>query len=115
VSTLPGVAVGDNLAAEIAVSADGRSVYASNRGHDSIANFRVNERTGLLGPAMCTSCLGKEPRFFALAPNGRSLHVANQESDTITSFPLNEAGEMGAGFVSAHVASPSSICFATQT
>jgi 6-phosphogluconolactonase len=114
VSTLPGVEVGGNLAAEIAVSADGRSVYASNRGHNSIAHFRVSERTGLLGPVMCTCCLGKEPRFFALAPNGRALHVANQESDTITSFPLNEAGEMGAGFVSAHVASPSSICFGNE-
>jgi len=115
VSTLPGVQVGDNLAADIAVSADGRSVYASNRGHNSIAHFPVNEWTGLLGPMTCTSCLGKEPRFFALAPNGRALHVANQESDTITSFPLDEAGEMGAGFVSAQVASPSSVCFGIKT
>jgi 6-phosphogluconolactonase len=111
VSTLPGVEVGENLAAEIAVSADGRSVYASNRGHNSIAHFRVNEWTGLLGHAMCTSCLGKEPRLFALAPSGHVLHVANQESNTITLFPVNEAGEIGVGFASVQVASPSSICF----
>jgi len=111
VSTLPGAAVSDNLAAEIAVSADGRSVYASNRGHNSIAHFPVDRVTGLLGPVVCTCCLGKEPRAFALAPNGEVLHVANQESDTITSFSINEAGEIGAGFASTQVASPSSICF----
>jgi 6-phosphogluconolactonase len=99
------------LAAEIAVSNDGRSLYASNRGHNSIAHFTVDEINGSLGPARCTSCLGKEPRLFALAPNGRALHVANQESDTIVSFPLNGTGELGAGFVSARVESPSSICF----
>jgi 6-phosphogluconolactonase len=114
VSTLPGVAISNNLAAEIAVSKDGCSVYASNRGHNSITHFRVDQVTGLLGPAVYASCLGKEPRLFVLAPDGHALHVANQESDTITSFPLNEAGEIGAGFVSALVASPSSICFGSD-
>jgi 6-phosphogluconolactonase len=111
VSTLPDVDISSSLAAEIAVSNDARSVYASNRGHNSIAHFRGDEVTGLLGPALCTSCLGKEPRLFALAPSGRVLHVANQESDTIVSFPLNDVGDLGVGFISAHVDSPSSICF----
>jgi len=111
VSTLPDADIADNLAAEIAVSEDGGSVYASTRGYNSITHFQVDQVTGLLGSVRCTSCLGKEPRLFALAPNGHVLHVANQESDTITSFPVDAAGELGAGCVSAQVASPSSICF----
>jgi 6-phosphogluconolactonase (cycloisomerase 2 family) len=111
VSTLPATGAPPNAAAEIAISASGRVLYASNRGHDSIVSFPVDEATGLLGEAEWTPCYGKEPRFFVLASDGRTLHVANQESDTIVSFPLDAGGQLGRPAVSAQVGSPSSICF----
>ncbi len=102
----------EGLAAEIAVAPDGRSVYVSNRGHDTIAHFPVDAATGMLGAVHCTPCGGNEPRFFALSPGGGTLHVANQGSDTIVSFPLDAAGRLGAGVTIAAVGSPTAICFA---
>ncbi|MGD0472833.1 MAG: lactonase family protein [Candidatus Velthaea sp.] len=110
-SSLPDAAAPQSAAAEIAIAAHGRDLYASNRGHDSIVHFLLDEATGSLGTASWTPCFGHDPRFFALAPDGRALHVANQESDTIVSFPLTDAGQLGNPSVSANVGSPSSICF----
>ena len=108
-SSLPPGAKG--VAAEIAVSPDGRSVYVSNRGHDSVAHFAVENGTGRLGPATCTPCGGAEPRLFALSPDGRTLHVCCQDSHRIVSFPLDESGRPGSGTVSAEVGSPTALCF----
>jgi 6-phosphogluconolactonase len=110
-STLPPTGAPPSVAAEIVISADGRALYASNRGHDSIAHFAVEERTGRLGAAVWTFCEGHEPRYFTLAPDGRALHVANQESDIIVSFPRDDAGQLGNPSLSAKIGSPSSICF----
>jgi 6-phosphogluconolactonase (cycloisomerase 2 family) len=110
-SSLPNAAAPQSAAAEIAIAANGRDLYASNRGHDSIVHFLTDEATGSLGTATWTPCRGHEPRSFVLASDGRALHVANQESDTIVSFPLNDGGQLGSPSVSAKVGSPSSICF----
>ena len=110
-SSLPDAAAPQSAAAEIAIAGNGRDLYASNRGHDSIVHFQTDEATGSLGSATWTPCHGHEPRFFVLASGGCALHVANQESDTIVSFPLNDAGQLGSPSVSANVGSPSSICF----
>jgi 6-phosphogluconolactonase len=89
VSTLPdgvdGPAIG-NSCAHIAVSPDGRFVYGSNRGHDSIAIWEVEDANGELRPVGHESTRGKTPRGFSLDPTGSWLLVANQESDTIVSF-----------------------------
>lgn len=92
-SALPASFTGNSRAAEIEVSADGRSLYASNRGHDSIAHFAIGA-DGLLRLVSAVPCGGRTPRFFALAPDGRWLYVLNEDSDTIVRFPV-DAGTGG--------------------
>lgn len=80
---------GDNSGAEIAVAPSGRFVYASNRGHDSIAIFAVDQSTGTLAPVGWEPTQGSTPRFFALDPSGAFLYAANQGSDTIVTFRVD--------------------------
>jgi 6-phosphogluconolactonase (cycloisomerase 2 family) len=86
--SLPSSFTGNSRAAEIEVAPSGTFVYASNRGHDSIAAFAIDASTGLLTPAGWFSAQGKTPRFFTLDPSGSSLYVANEDSDTIVRFGL---------------------------
>jgi 6-phosphogluconolactonase len=90
-STLPGDFHGSNSTAEIAVRPDGRFVYGSNRGHDSIAIFAVDAATGKLTAAGHQPTLGKTPRNFAIDPTGTYLLAANQDSDTIAVFRIDRA------------------------
>ena len=89
--TLPADYAGENTASEIAVSADGRFVYCSNRGHDSIAVFSADPTTGLLTSIGWTASQGRTPRFLALDSGGRFLYVANEQSDTIVPFRVDAA------------------------
>jgi 6-phosphogluconolactonase len=87
VSTRPaGVTTGTT--AEIAVHPSGRFVYGSNRGHDSIAVFRV-DGGGALTLVQYESTRGKTPRHFAIDPAGRWLIAANQESGTLAVFRID--------------------------
>ena len=87
--SLPETFTGDSRAAEIAVSANGRCVYVSNRGHDSIAVFSVDQKSGRLRTLQWAASGGKTPRFFTLDPTGRSMFVANEDSDTIVRFEVD--------------------------
>lgn len=89
VSTLPETYVGDSQAGELVISTDFRFLYASNRTHDSIAQFSIDEQTGSIRCIGWTPCLGKIPRFMGLDPSGHRLAVANEESDTIRIFELD--------------------------
>ena len=89
VSTLPLGTTTENTTAEIAVHPTGRFVYASNRGHDSIAVFSVDARNGHLTLLANTPTGGKTPRNFAVEPSGRWLLAANQRSDTIVTFAID--------------------------
>jgi 6-phosphogluconolactonase (cycloisomerase 2 family) len=110
--SLPDSFVGDSRGAEIEVSRDGRFVYASNRGCDTIAVFAVDQRTGRLAARGWTPSGGKTPRFFALAPDGRHLFAANEESDSIVAFAVDARdGTLGAGKMVAKVGSPTCIIF----
>ena len=77
---------GRNTAAEIAVSRDGRFLYGSNRGDDSLAIFAIDASSGTMRPAGHVSTGGRTPRHFAIDESGRWLLVANQDSDSITIF-----------------------------
>jgi 6-phosphogluconolactonase len=90
VSALPDTFIGRSRAAEIAVSPDGRFVYASNRGHDSIAVLAVDQPSGRLTNIGCAECRGRTPRFFATDPTGLVLAVANEDSDSIVSFRVDQ-------------------------
>jgi len=91
ISTLPAGFSGANTTAEIAVTPDGRFVYGSNRGHDSLAIFTVDAATGKLAAAGHQATLGKKPRHFAIDPTGTYLLAANQDSDTIAVFRIDHA------------------------
>lgn len=89
ISTLPDTFCDDSRAAEIEVSPDGRFVYASNRGHDSIGIFSIDQASGRLTPVGWQASQGKTPRFFTIEPGGRLMLVANEDSDTIVSFQID--------------------------
>lgn len=89
VSTLPVDYAGDSAAAEVAVHANGRFVYASNRGHDSIAVFAIDENTGTLTPIEHVDARGKIPRYFVFDPTNQWMLVANQDSDNIAVFRVD--------------------------
>ena len=94
VSAVPDTYTGDSRAAEIAVSGDGRFVYASNRGNDSIAILAIDAANGRLTPVGWTLSGGKTPRFFALAVSDNFMFAANEDSDTVTMFTRAEDGRL---------------------
>jgi 6-phosphogluconolactonase (cycloisomerase 2 family) len=102
---------GDSRAGEIEVSRDGRFVYASNRGSDTIGTFAIDPRTGRLTARGWRTCGGKTPRFFTLSPDGRTLFCANEESDTITALAVGADGALGEPSRAARVGSPTCIVF----
>jgi 6-phosphogluconolactonase len=112
VSTLPlGASVPDNSTAEIVVHPSGRYVYASNRGHDSIAVFSVDARNGRLTLVANTPTGGKVPRNFAVDSTGRWLLAANQRSDSIVTFAI-DASTGALKTTGASIAVPRPVCVA---
>ena len=110
--TLPADATGKNTTAEIGVAPDGRFLYVSNRGHDSVAVFRVAQDSGRLSLLGCEPTGGKRPRFFTLDPTGDFLYAANQESDSIVGFGVDKkSGMLKRTGNEVHVGSPSAISF----
>ncbi len=95
VCTLPINFKGTNTCAEIAVSASGKFVYGSNRGHDSIMVYAVDPDNGQLNPIQREPTGGKNPRFFMLDGTGERLYAANQDSDNITIFAVDrQSGQL---------------------
>ena len=116
ITTLTGGHAEHNTTAEIAVSADGRYLYVSNRGQDSIVQFVIVPESGLLSYAGTTPTGGMRPRFFTLGPDGSHLYAANQDSDDITVFHVDRAtGSLIPTGVRIGVGSPSAISFVTPS
>lgn len=93
--------------ADIHVSPIGNFLYGSNRGHNSIVCYQIDEKTGMLKYVEHTSTQGKKPRNFAIDPTGKYLLVANQDSDTIVVFGVDEkTGKLQSTGVSAQVPVP---------
>jgi len=90
ISLLPSGYEGGNSGAEVRVHPSGKFVYASNRGHDSIAVFRT-DREGFLSLVEHQKTGGETPRHFTLHPSGRWLIVGNQGSGTVAVFAVDEA------------------------
>lgn len=109
---LPPEFVGNSTSAEVRVSPNGRFVYASNRGHDSIAVFRIDSESGALTLVERASTLGKTPRNFALDPTGRVLVLQNQSTNNLVTFHINkESGKLTPTGHQAAVGKPGMICF----
>ena len=89
-STLPAAgSSGNNYPAEVLFHPSGKFVYASNRGHDSLAIFAVDAATGKLRPVGHQATQGKTPRGFGLSPSGDFLIAANQETNTLVVFRVD--------------------------
>lgn len=91
ISALPSGYSGRKEAAEIAVHPSGKFLYTSNRGHDSIAIFAIDEKKGTLRSLGQVLTGGKTPRHFAIDPTGAYLLAENQESNNIVIFHIDEA------------------------
>lgn len=91
ISTLPSdVKFEDTfLCAEIMFHPNGKFLYGSNRGHDSIVVFAVDGNTGLLSVVEHVPTQGSFPRHFQIHPNGNFMFVANQKSDNIVTFQID--------------------------
>ena len=91
ISTLPSRFTGTNSCAEIRVHPSGQWVYGTNRGHNTVAIFEVDETTGKLRVVGWESTRGEIPRGMNLDPSGTFLYAGNQNSDTIAVFRVNQA------------------------
>jgi 6-phosphogluconolactonase len=89
VTTLPAGAAGENYPAEVQVHPSGHFLYGSNRGHDSLAIFTIDESSGRLTPAGHQPSGGKWPRNFAIDPTGTWMVVGNQNSDNVLIFRID--------------------------
>ncbi len=107
-STLPASWTGTNYPADIHVAANGRTLYVSNRGHNSIALFSVAD-SGALAFEQVISTEGDWPRNFSLDPSGRWLLVANQRSGSVVVFARDpDSGKLA--LTRQRIALPSPVC-----
>ncbi len=86
VPTLPSEYDGENACADIHISPDGRFLYGSNRGHDSIVVYAIDPSNGSLSFVEHTSTMGQHPRGFTITPDGRFVIVANRDTNDIVTF-----------------------------
>lgn len=107
---------GENSAAEIAASPDGRFLYASNRGDDNIAVFAIDGGSRRLALVGHVSTAGRRPRSFAIDPSGRWLIAANQDSNALVVFRIDPAAGLPAAIGSSvTVSKPVCVLFAQAT
>jgi 6-phosphogluconolactonase len=90
---------GESYCADVHLSYDGRFLYGSNRGENSIVVFKTNE-DGSLTVAGRSSCGGNWPRNFVIDNTGKFILVANQKSDQISVFTVNESTGIPEGPIS---------------
>jgi len=89
-STLRKGFTGKSYCAEIQISKDGKFLYGSNRGENTIVTFRIGT-DGLLTLAGHTSCGGDWPRYFMIDPSGKFMLIGNQKSDKVSVFKIDES------------------------
>jgi 6-phosphogluconolactonase len=112
VSTLPTGFTGQNTCGEIQLHPNGRFVYGSNRGHDSLAVFARDAASGSLQLVEIVPCGGKHPRHFAISPDGSWLVCANRDSNNLVVFKIDPtSGRLTAAGHAAHVPLPVCVLF----
>ena len=115
VSTLPAAFKGTNTCAEIVVHPNGKFLYGSNRGEDTVALFSIDPAKGTLTRVENVSTGGKTPRNFAVDPTGLWLLAANQNSNTIFRFKINrETGRLAQAGPAVEVPSPAMVDFVAR-
>lgn len=114
VGTLPEGFQGKNTTAEVVVHPTGKFVYGSNRGHDSIAVFAVDQATGELTPRGHANAGIDEPRNFRIDPSGKFLLVGNQQADSVIVFTIDpDTGALSPTDAKVEVPTPVCLRFAT--
>lgn len=111
-STLPDDYTGSNATSEMQLAPDAQALFVANRGHDSVARFRVNPTTGALSAAdTWVATGGAWPRCMKFGPPGNVMYVANQDGNNIMSFALSASDNLIARELVVETGSPSSILF----
>ncbi len=90
ISALPEDFHGESYAAELEFHPSGKFLYTSNRGHNSIAVFLADRKTGKLTWVQAAACPGKNPRHFKIDPAGRFLYAALQDSGLIVTYAIDQ-------------------------
>jgi len=112
ISTLPEDFTGNSTGAEIFVHRSGRWLIGSNRGHDSLALFEIDRRTGRLALRQHIPTQGKTPRNFNFDPTGKFILAANQDTDNLVVFRFDpETGRVTPTGITASVPAPVCIDF----
>ena len=114
VSTLPAGQAADAAfsTAEVVVHPSGRFLFGSNRGHDSLVVFAIDQATGMLTYVEHEPTQGSIPRGFGVDPTGRFLLAANQRSDSLVVFRIDQqTGALTPTGQSIKVATPVSVVF----
>ena len=116
ISTLPENYTATNTGAEILLHpTTEKYLYASNRGHDSIAVFSVDSGTGHLTLIQHISVQGHTPRNFNISPNGKFLIVANQDSNNLVLFTIDDnTGKLSSTGSSVEVSKPTCVKYLVQ-
>lgn len=90
ISSVPEDFKKENSGADVHLHPNGKFLYASNRGHNSIAIFKIDQETGKLTNIDYVPIAGETPRNFAISPYGKFLYAASQDTGNITSYSINE-------------------------
>ena len=89
ISSLPEDFTENNSAADIHIHPSGKFLYISNRGHNTIASYKIDKKEGTLKNIEYAPTFGKAPRNFAISEDGKFLYVANQDSNNISIFNID--------------------------
>ena len=107
ISTLPGEFHDANACADVHVSPDGKMLYGSNRGQDTIAVFAINQKNGVISSVENIATGGKRPRNFAIDPAGNFLLAANQDTNNISVLSIDRAtGRLRSTGINTEIPSP---------
>jgi 6-phosphogluconolactonase len=113
VPTVPPGYSGRNAPSDVHVHPNGKFVYGSNRGHDSIAIFRIDEATGMLTQVDVVKTQGQNPRGFGFDPAGNFIVVGNQASNNLVTFAVDpDNGRMTPTGGKADISRPACVRFA---
>ncbi len=94
ITSLPEDYAGDGWASAIDIRPDGRTLYVSNRKHDSVTVYSLDQDNGKMTMIQNQKTGGEQPRFITVTPDGRELLAANELTDTITCFDIEEDGTL---------------------
>lgn len=112
IPSIPETYTGQGQASAVLISPNQKFLYGTNRIHESVVSYRINEETGFLTTLGYNSVLGLTPRFFMFSPDGEDLIIANEASDTIRIFKADPVtGALTFSGTTIETGSPTTIVF----